>query len=165
MNDHRNVIPRDGGRLEQVAWRKGERQGVTHVPSRAHDPARSRDSIPGLIKQLADDVSTLFRKEFSLARAEMREAAGEFKSGAASLATGLGLVISGILFVVLAAVFGLALYIPLWAAALVVGIAVLVIGMVTVKAQQKKLRPEAFVPERTVESLHKDRNAARRVSS
>ena len=44
-------------------------------------------------------------------------------------------------------------------------IAGLVIGMITMKAQQKKLRPEAFVPERTVDSLHKDRNMARRTAS
>lgn len=165
MNDHRNVVSRGDGRLEQVAWRKGERRGVAHISSRPAKPARSRDSIPDLFKQLADDVSMLFRKEFSLARAELREAAGEFKSGFAGLATGLGLVISGILFVVLAAVFGLALYMPLWAASLVVGLAVLVAGVITVKAQQRKLRPEGFVPERTVESLHKDSDMARRAAS
>ena len=133
----------------------------------AHDsrPAGKRDSIPDLIKQLADELSALLRKELSLAKAELREAADQAKSGVIGLASGFGLVIAGIVFILLAAVLALAMFMPGWVAALTVGIIVLIVGMIVVSAGKRKIRANTLVPERTVEAVREDVRTARRAAS
>lgn len=121
-----------------------------------------RNSIAELIKQLADDLSTLLSKEVALAKAEVREAANTAKKGAGSLIGGIVLMLCGVLYLLLAAVFALSLVMDTWLAALIVGAVVLIVGIIMFKAGQKKMEPHAFVPDRTVDSLRKDQNMAKR---
>jgi hypothetical protein len=66
-------------------------------------------------------------------------------------------MLCGGLFILLAAVFGLAMFVPGWMASLIVGVIALLNGMIMVSAGKKKIEPEAFVPERTVEAVRKDK--------
>lgn len=119
------------------------------------------ESLPNLVRGLAHDVSTLFTKEASLARAEIREAVSDVKKGATSLIAGAGLAVAGFLIVLMSAVYGLGLVVELWLAALIVGISALLIGFGLIKGAQKKMEPSAFKPERTMDSMRKDREATR----
>jgi hypothetical protein len=121
-----------------------------------------RESIPGLIRGLAGDLTTLFSKEIALAKAEMREAASEVKTAIASVAAGAVLAMAGVVILLLSAVFGLDNVIDLWLAALIVGLVALVVGFILVKAAKGKVEPAAFKPERTVESVHKVKETAER---
>ncbi len=127
----------------------------------ADDP-RSTESIPQLVRDLASDLSTLFSKELSLAKAEVRQAASDAQKSISAVAFGAGLAFGGMLFVLLAIMFGLASQLSLWLSALIVGVVALIIGYAMVKAAQSKLKPAAFVPERTAESVRKDTEAAKR---
>jgi len=49
-----------------------------------------------------------------------------------------------------------------WLAALLVGVAALVIGFFMVQAGKKRLEPTNLVPERTASTLHKDKEALQR---
>jgi VIT1/CCC1 family predicted Fe2+/Mn2+ transporter len=121
-----------------------------------------RESISGLIRGLAGDLTTLFSKEISLAKAELREAAGEVKTAVASMATGAALAMAGLVVLLQSAVYGLNNIVDLWLAALVVGLIALVLGFVLVKTAKGKVEPAAFKPERTVESVHKAKETAER---
>jgi putative superfamily III holin-X len=134
-----------------------------NAPGRAYaDDARSAESIPQLIRDLANDLSTLFSKELSLAKAEVREAASTAQKGVAAMAGGAVLAMSGVNFVLLAIVVGLANALPLWLSALIVGVVALIVGYAMAKAAQNKVKPAAFVPERATESVRKDAETAKR---
>lgn len=124
------------------------------------DSLHSRESIPDLMRGLAGDLTTLFSKEIALAKAELNEAADEAKTAVASMATGGVLAHAGLVVLLLSAVFGLDKILELWVAALIVGLVALIIGFVMIKAAKSKMKPGAFKPERTVESLHKTKDTA-----
>ena len=120
----------------------------------------SQESIPGQIRGLTHDVTTLFSQEMALARSELREAVAGVKAGIGSITIGAGLASSGLLILLLSAVYGLGTVIALWLSALIVGAVALIIGIVAMKAGQKKIEPSAFRPNRTIESMHKDKEVA-----
>ncbi len=153
MSDHTQTAP--------------EKPVVTSKVTASSTSAASggRDSIPDLIRQLASDVSTLTSKEMALAKAEFRAAANDAKKGIGSIATGAGVAFAGLLFLLLSATYGLAEVVPPWAAALIVGAVVLVIGLVMVSGGKKKLEADSFVPARTIDSVQKDTAAVKRAAS
>ena len=122
-------------------------------------------SLAGLLRTLASDVSTLLTKEVALAKAEVRAAAAQTKAGVASMAGGAALTFAGVIILLLAPMYGLALVMPLWLSALIVGGIALGIGVAMLKAGQSKVEPEAFVPHRTAENLKKDAQHVKRSAS
>ncbi len=129
------------------------------TPAETYD---GRESISGLVRGLAGDLTTLFSKEISLAKAELREAAGEVKTAVASMAGGAALAMAGLVVLLQGAVYALDNVVDLWLASLIVGLVALVLGFVLVKAAKGKIEPSAFKPERTVESVHKVKETAER---
>ena len=132
------------------------------MPPRPTDEARPMESIPELIRSLANDLSTLFSKELSLAKAEVREAAQDAQKGITGMAAGAGLAFAGLLFVLLAITFALGNALPLWLSALIVGGVTLLVGYAMLRAARNKVQPSAFVPERTAHSMKKDAETAKR---
>lgn len=116
-------------------------------------------SVGALLRQLGRDVPDLLIKELALARSEIASAAQSTKAGVASLATGAAILMPGVFVLLMATVYALALVMPLWGAALIVGSVVTLIGIAMVMAGKKKLEPQAFKPERTLHQMHKDRDA------
>src|SRR5690348_3085737 len=88
-------------------------------------------SEPGtgeLVKQAADQISTLVRDELALARAELGEKASRAGRGA-GLFGGAGLVsLYGTLGVLVGIVLLLARVMPAWGAALLVGVVLLIVA-------------------------------------
>lgn len=119
-------------------------------------------SLTGLVRQLANDVTALFTKELALAKVEVTHSIHEAKSGAVSMISGGSILYAGFLLLLLAAVLGLSQVMEMWAASLVVGGVVTVIGMIMVAAGKKKMEPSSFKPKHTIDSLEKDQNAVRR---
>ena len=124
-----------------------------------------RESIPELIRQLANDISTLTSKEMSLAKAEFREAANAAKAGVGGIAGGAGIALAGGLFIMLSITYGLAEVMPPWGAALTVGVVAVIVGIVMINAGKKKVEPDAFVPDRTIDSVRRDKETAKRAVS
>lgn len=119
-------------------------------------------SLTGLVKQLANDITSLFTKELALAKVEVSHSIHEAKTGAVSMISGGSILYAGFLFLLLAAVLGLGQIMQMWTAALIVGGVVSVIGMIMVAAGKKKMRPSSFKPNHTLDSLDKDQRAVRR---
>ncbi len=115
-----------------------------------------------LVKQLAEEVSTLVRKEIELARAEMTTKARRAGIGLGELGTGgiVGLYALGALTACFIA--ALALVMPLWAAALIVAIVYGAVAAVLLAIGRRQL-DEATppVPERTQQTIKEDVEWAR----
>ena len=125
---------------------------VTAQPGRTAD-----DSTGELVRNLSEQVSRLIRDELKLAEYEMTAKAKRFGRGAGMFG-GSGLfALYGLAGLLAAAALGLALVLPGWAAALIVGGALLVLaGLIALigKGQLSKATPA--VPEQTVASVKAD---------
>jgi hypothetical protein len=128
------------------------------------DPSRGR-SAADLLKQLLGDVTLLFRKELALAASEVSQSVDAAKTGAVSMATGGAVLYAGILFLLGALTLWLATMMASWLAALIVGGVVTVIGLIMVMTGKKRVSASNFKPERTMDSLRKDKNAVERQMS
>lgn len=123
---------------------------------REHD-----NSVGGLLRQLMREVPQLFTKELALAKAELSESVRSTKAGVASVATGGAVLLGGFIMLLLSAVYGLSNVMAPWLAALIVGVVVVVVGLVMVSAGKKKFQASSFKPERTLNTLNKDKEAVR----
>src|SRR3954454_12968446 len=114
-------------------------------------------SIGTLLSDITGETVELVRQELGLFKAEMQEKLSRAGIGAALLGAGALVAYSGWLFLLLAAVYALALVLPPWAAALIVGVLVLAIGGVLALVGKNRMRADALAPERTMRSLSEDR--------
>lgn len=121
--------------------------------------------VYGLVTHLIDDVAILVRKEIALAGSELSKSVNDTKKGASGMLSGAVVLNSGFIFLLAAATLGLAQIMPGWAAALIVGAVVTVIGMIMVQSGKKKFEPSSFKPERTMDDLRKDQESVRRATS
>src|ERR1043166_2060228 len=94
------------------------------IPQAAAEPQSRMEpqKISELVRHLLDQVSTLFRQELSLAIAELSRSLRALIVGTTSVAVAGALLFAGLLILLLAAVVGLALILPAWLAAVVVGV-------------------------------------------
>lgn len=121
------------------------------------DDFKQNESAVGLLKRLLNEVSDLFRKEIALAKTEAAEALSHAKAGTISLAAGAGVLFAGILVLIAAIVLTLALWIPAWLAAFIVGGIITVVGYVMIHSGKKEFEAENFKPTRTQEALRQDK--------
>jgi uncharacterized membrane protein YqjE len=125
------------------------------VPSRA-DELHDRP-IAELLKQLANETTTLVRQELDLAKAEMREKAGKAGPGfgmwGAAGATGLLALGSLTAFLILALDGAM----PNWLAALVVGLVwAAITGVLYLRGKRRVEEAGSPVPEKTIETVKED---------
>lgn len=121
-------------------------------------------SLASLMKELANDVTSLFTKEVALAKSEISHSVSEAKTGALGVLSGGAVLQAGFLFLLLAGVLGLSEVVEMWLAALIVGAAVTLIGFVMMQSGKKKLEASSFKPQHTINSLHKDQSAIKGVA-
>jgi hypothetical protein len=123
--------------------------GVPRGPS-------EQESAANLLSRLVGDLTALLRNELALAKAELSKAATNVKVGVAGIAAGAAVLLAGALALVAAAILGLSEVMAPWLAALIVGVALGVIGFVMLQSAKKKLEPSALSMERTQHSLRRD---------
>lgn len=139
-------------------------------PASGHEPehtppgatSRQRESIPDLLRDVASNVSVMLSKEVSLARAELRETATGVQTAIASTAMGSALAMAGLVVLLLGAAAALENVLAPWLAAIIVGVAALLIGYLMVRSAKSRIGPDAAVPERTVAAVKKDQQTTKR---
>jgi hypothetical protein len=122
----------------------------------SQDDLRERP-IGELLKQLADETTTLVRQELDLAKAEMREKAGKAGPGFGmwGAAGAMGLLSAGALTAFL--ILALDGVMPNWLAALIVGLVYAAIaGVLYVDGKQRVEEAGSPVPQKTIESVKED---------
>ena len=116
----------------------------------------SQLSVGELVGRVTTDISTLMRQEFALAKAELTEEAKKAGKGAGSLGAAGFLGYLAAIFASLTLMFLLDLFLPLWAAALIVTVLYGVIAYVLFSKGKKQLKTVDPTPRQTVETLKED---------
>ena len=125
--------------------------------------ASASRSLPDIFSDLVAQFTSLLQKEGQLARAELSENIGK-------AAMGLGFVIGGAVLLIPALVVLLDAAVaaiteqghlaPYWSA-LIVGGAVLILGLVLLAFGTSRLRPSNMIPTRTMQQLQRDASVAK----
>lgn len=114
-------------------------------------------SLGELFSALANDTSTLVRKEVELAKTEMTQKATRVGKDIGFLLAGGAVAYAGFLAILAAIAIGLGqLGVPWWLAALLVGVVVAAIGGFLVMRGLSALRQETPLPQQTIDTLKED---------
>jgi hypothetical protein len=121
-------------------------------------------SIGGLIKELMQELTSLVRNEAELAKAEVSEKVSQVQTGIASMAIAGVLLLVGLIVLMEAAVVGVGFLLPpatrAWLAPLIVGGILAIIGFILLAKGRANLQSQNLAPQRTVESMRKDKALA-----
>jgi uncharacterized membrane protein YqjE len=113
-------------------------------------------SFSDLLRDIIRNVQEIVRSEVRLAKIEIREEAIKTKASLVLLGAGALTGFFAILFLLLMIASALALVMPNWAAALVVGAALAVAAGVMLMGGVKSLQRVHPTPERTVETIREN---------
>ena len=98
-------------------------------------------------------MQEIFRSEVRLAKVEIREEATQAVSSAVWVIAGLIGALSAWIFLLWTTAYALGTTMPMWAATLVIAVAMAVAASVLMVTGIRKFKRVKAVPERTVESL------------
>lgn len=118
--------------------------------------SRDERSLGELFSELSRELSTLTRQEFALAKTEMSEKVSGVGRDLALVAAGGAVAYAGFLVLLAFLVLLLDLVMPLWLAALIVGVVVIVIGGFLAKKYWTAFTRVNPTPTETVETLKED---------
>ncbi|HKP70170.1 MAG TPA: phage holin family protein [Pyrinomonadaceae bacterium] len=113
-------------------------------------------SLGELFSELAAETGTLVRQEVSLAQAELTEKATTVGKNVGYLAVGGAVGYAALLAILAGLILALAMFMPGWAAALLVGVVVAIVAFVLISSALSELRKTELKPEETVESIKED---------
>jgi type VI protein secretion system component VasF len=120
-----------------------------------------RNSLRELVWSVAGDASDLVRGEIALSRAEAEQKIDRVTTGIISLLGAMMLAYAGLVIVLIASAQALARVLPDWAASLIVGGVVLLIGIALALLARRALSPSAMVPRRTIRNIQADTRVIR----
>jgi predicted phage tail protein len=125
---------------------------------------KSDKSLPTLFSDLTREMVDLVRQEIALARAEVSQKITTAQAALTSVAIGAAVALAGLFIILQAVVNAVAMFLPQdlapWLAPLIVGLVVALIGYGMVKGGSSKLQAESLVPQRTMDSLKRDKAVA-----
>jgi uncharacterized membrane protein YqjE len=127
----------------------------TQQPGSNSDP--KEHSIGELVKELANETSTLVRQEIDLAKAEMTDRGKRAGKGAGMLAAGAVVALLALGALTAAIIAALDDAMPTWLAALIVTVVYAAIAGALIATGRKQVREAAPpVPEQTIDSVKED---------
>ncbi|QQV77944.1 phage holin family protein [Sphingomonas aliaeris] len=119
------------------------------------DP-RAPHTLGEIAGGLAGDVQDLVKGELALARAEFDEKLHGLLGGGISLVGGALVAFAGLVVLLEGGAAILAMWIPDWAALLIVGAVIILVGGLIARGGLAKLSLKNITPDRTTASLSKD---------
>ncbi|MEU4596304.1 phage holin family protein [Nocardia sp. NPDC023988] len=120
-------------------------------------PTQHTRSVAELVDDATKQITRLVRDELQLARVEMQDRTKGIARGAGIAGAGGLVAFYGGIALTVAAIFALALVLPEWAAALIVGAALLVIGAILALVGKKNVSSAAPpVPQEAVHGIKDD---------
>lgn len=124
-------------------------------PETGYRPRRERP-IAVLIAELANELRRLLRLEAALFKAELAEKMRRVGRGVVAVGIGIVFALGGWMALLATAAIALAIVLPAWLAALIVGVVALLIGVVMLYLGKRWLDAQALAPRRTLNSLRED---------
>ena len=110
-------------------------------------------SLSEVFQDIVRNVQEIVRSEVRLAKTEILEEVAKAKSGTLMLGAGVIAALFATAFLLLMAVYALALVVPNWAAAFIVGGLLAAVASVMVAAGMRQLNAVRPTPARTVETI------------
>lgn len=129
---------------------------VDPAPAETAEGRHDTRSIGTILGDIVTDFRSLVRDEMALAKAEIRQSLDKVIAGATLTGIGAVLAGTGLNALVAAAVLGLATIWDAWLAALVVGIAVILVGGILAMVGLRNLRAAELLPDRTIRTVQED---------
>ncbi len=117
---------------------------------------RDERSLGELFADLTREVGNLIREEVALAKTEMTQKASRAGKDVSFLTVGGAVAYAGFLAILAAIILALALVLPGWLAAAIVGVVVAGVGGFLVMRGMADLKRENLAPEQTIETLQED---------
>ncbi len=117
---------------------------------------RDERSLGELFADLTREVGNLIREEVALAKTEMTQKASRAGKDVSFLTVGGAVAYAGFLSILAAIILALALVLPGWLAAAIVGVVVAGVGGFLVMRGMADLKRENLAPEQTIETLQED---------
>ena len=142
--------------MDNVGFREWSKTAVER-----HNGAEE-PGIGELFANLANQSRTLVIQEVALAKADLSQKMGQATKGLTYTAIGGAIAYAGFLALVGAAIFGLALFMPAWLAALVVGVIVAIVGYILLQMGLNDLKPKDLKPEQTIQSVKETQEWAKK---
>lgn len=130
---------------------------MTHAAHTDRPGQADARSVSELVGDASEQLSRLVRDEIRLATLEMQEKGKRVGKGAGLAGAGTVLALYGVGALVAAAVIGLAEPLPAWAAALIVGVVLLVVAGILALAGKKNVQSATPpLPEDAVHGVQQD---------
>ncbi len=118
---------------------------------------RDDRSLGELFAELSRETSNLVRQEVQLAKTELSDKASQAGKDIGFLAVGGAVAYAGFLALLAAITALLALWMPVWVSALIVGVVVAGIGYFLVRKGLNDLKRVDLKPTQTIETLKEDK--------
>jgi uncharacterized membrane protein YqjE len=128
-------------------------------PAPAEFPYESeleQQSAAALLGRLVSAFTELVRNEVALAKAELSESTTRAKAGLVALIGAVSTLLAGSLAIVAAIILGLAKVMEPWLAALIVGVAITIVGFFLLHGARKKLVAPHIEIDRTRTAVRQD---------
>ena len=113
-------------------------------------------SVADVLQDIFRNVQDILRSEIRLAKAEIRQEATEAATAALWMTIGIVGLLSAWMFMLWTAVYALATVLPIWAATLVIAVAMAGAGGIVIRTGLRRLTRIKPMPERTIESLQEN---------
>jgi len=113
-------------------------------------------SVADVLQDILRNVQDILRSEVRLAKAEIRQEATQAATAALWMTIGVVGLLSAWMFLLWTAVYALTTVLPLWAATLVIAVAVACAGGTVLTAGLRRFTRMKPMPERTIESLQEN---------
>ena len=109
-----------------------------------------------LLQDIVANLGNIVRSEVQLARAEMKQEARKAARDSAMIAAGALLAFFGLAFLFTSAAAVLTRWLPLWGAALLMGVLLFAVSAALAMTGWKNLRRVRPAPEQTIEAVKED---------
>ncbi|MDX1582089.1 MAG: phage holin family protein [Thermoanaerobaculia bacterium] len=113
-------------------------------------------SVGTLFRELTQDLSTLFRSEIELAKLELKQSVTKLGIGGVFLALAGGAAVGGLILLVVVLILVLALWMPAWAATLIVAILMFAAAAGMALLGRNRMQSVDLKPEVTIENVKAD---------
>jgi hypothetical protein len=117
-------------------------------------------SLGTIIKELTEDITTLFRSEIALLKLEVKDTVAKLGGGIGMFAGAVFLGLFGLAFLFVTILLVLVrLGVPAWVSALIVTVILLVAAGILAMMGKKKFAAVQFVPTKSIDSIKADVDA------
>lgn len=118
---------------------------------------KDNKSFGELFSELSRETTNLVRQEILLAKTEVTEKVTKTTKNALLLVIGGVTAHTAALFILAAIAVGLAQFMQMWLAILLVGVVLIVIALLLIQSGRAALKATSLVPNKTIETLKEDK--------